>query len=48
MEKVIGLFVTLIAYSDTYVGYVLRTRMAEPVSFFDPGLATYIALMVHI
>lgn len=47
MEKIIGLIATLVAYSDTYLGFVLRSKMVQPIGAFDPELAAYIAAMFH-
>jgi len=48
MEKIIPLVLTLAAYSDTGLGFFLRCRMVGPVALFDPGLAAYIAAMIHL
>ena len=48
MEKIFPLALTLAAYSDTTIGLWLRLQMVKPVAFFDPGLAAYIAVLVHV
>ncbi len=47
MEKFLSLSVTLAAYSDTFLGFLLRSFMVLPVGFFDPELALYMALALH-
>ena len=44
MTKILGPAFTLAAYTDTAAGLWLRSVMAAPIDFVDPGLVAYVIL----
>ncbi len=47
MTNLFSLAVTVAAYTNTEVGYVLRSIMLSPVEYFDAPLAMLIVQHLH-
>ena len=46
--KIISAIITLLAYTDTRLGFALRGIMVRPIGAFDPELADYIIWFAHL
>ena len=46
--KIVSVILTLAAYTDTSIGFMLRGIMVRPVGAFDPELANYILWFAHL
>ncbi len=47
MTNFFNLTLTVAAYTNTEVGYVLRSIMVYPIEYFDAPLAMYIVQHLH-